>query len=166
MGDPAERGFRARLMHYLRSRTRAGDDAEDIVQEAYIRLTARRDADRIEDRERFLWRTALNLSVSLGRRHKVRSTAHADQAVIDLLHPMAPPQDEVLAMRERLRAVEAAIDALPERTREVFVAVRIEGMTYSQAAAELGISVSAVEKAMARAVTRLTVKVSRIDREA
>jgi RNA polymerase sigma factor (sigma-70 family) len=166
MADRADQGFRARLMQYLRARTRVGDDAEDIVQEAYTRLSAQPDSREIVDPERFLWRTALNLSASLGRRQRVRATAHSDQAVLALLHPASPAQDEVLAMRERLRVVEAAIDALPERTREVFVAVRIEGMTYSQAATALGISASAVEKAMARAVAKLTMKVNRIDREA
>lgn len=165
MTDRADDGFRARLMQYLRARTRAGDDVEDIVQEAYSRLSAQPPDRPIVDRERFLWRTALNLSVSLGRHQRVRATAHGDHAVLDLLHPASPPQDEVLAMRERLRLVEAAIEALPERTREIFVAVRIEGRTYSQAAAALGISSSAVEKAMARAVAKLTMKVNRIDRE-
>lgn len=162
----ADHGFRARLMQYLRARTRAGDEAEDIVQEAYTRLSAQPPERPIVDRERFLWRTALNLSASLGRHQRVRTTAHADRAVLDLLHPASPPQDEVLAMRERLRLVEAAIADLPERTREIFIAVRVDGLTYSQAAAAFGISSSAVEKAMARAVATLTIKVNRIDREA
>lgn len=165
MADRTDHGFRARLMQYLRARMRAGDDAEDIVQEAYTRLSAQPPERPIVDRERFLWRTALNLSVSLSRHQRVRTSAHSDCAVLDLLHPASPPQDEVLAMRERLAVVEAAIDALPERTREIFLAVRIDGMTYSQAAAALGISSSAVEKAMARAMAKLTLKVNRIDRE-
>jgi RNA polymerase sigma factor (sigma-70 family) len=165
MIGPVDRGFRSRLTRYLLARTRVGEDAEDILQEAFVRLAAQPKDKQIFDPERFLWRAALNLSVSFGRRQRVREVAHEDGAVRDLLHPPLPSQDEVLAMRERLRLVEAAIETLPERTREIFIAIRIDGLTYTQAAAALGISSSAVEKAMARAVAKLTLKVNHFDRE-
>nr|WP_198148654.1 sigma-70 family RNA polymerase sigma factor [Sphingomonas sp. Y57] len=163
MANPLDRSVRARLLHYLQGRTRAADEAEDIVQEAYRRLSSHPRPAEIVDGERFLWRTAFNLATSLGRRRRVRSDAHADQALVEYLYPHQPPQDEVLAMRERLRLVEQAIAELPERARQVFVAVRIEGMTYSEAARHFGISVSAIEKSMARAIAQVTVKVNGID---
>ena len=70
----------------------------------------------------------------------------------------------MIAARERLRIVEQAIDELPPRTREVFVLHRIEGMKYSEIARALDISVSAVEKNMARALAHLALKISEFGR--
>ncbi|MDT9600260.1 RNA polymerase sigma factor [Sphingosinicella rhizophila] len=163
MADPLDRSVRARLLHYLQARTRVADEAEDIVQEAYQRLAAYPRPAEIQDGERFLWRTAFNLASSLARRRRVRSDAHSDLALIEHLYPHQPPQDEVLTMRERLRLVEQAIADLPDRAREVFVAIRIGGMTYSEAARHFDISISAIEKNMARAIALMTIKVHGLD---
>ena len=50
----------------------------------------------------------------------------------------------------------AALLELPDRTRIIFVLRRLEGMKYSEIAHKLGISVSAVEKHMLRAMSYLT----------
>ena len=53
--------------------------------------------------------------------------------------------------------MELAIDQLPTRARQVFVLHRVEGLTYGEISRELDISVSAVEKNMARALMHLTI---------
>jgi RNA polymerase sigma-70 factor (ECF subfamily) len=63
--------------------------------------------------------------------------------------------EHVLLGRERLARATAVLLELPERTRVIFVLRRLEGMKYLDIAARLGISVSAVEKHMERAVARL-----------
>jgi RNA polymerase sigma-70 factor (ECF subfamily) len=73
---------------------------------------------------------------------EVVCAAHADSA---------PPVEDVLASRERLRRVWEGLETLSERTREVFVMHRLEGRKYHEIAAALGISCSAVEKHMAKA---------------
>jgi len=61
----------------------------------------------------------------------------------------------VLLKRERLARVIELLQVLPERTRVIFVRSRLEGVKYREIAAQLGISVSAVEKHMERAVAHL-----------
>lgn len=167
MGSSDQGGnSRRKLISYLRSRLSSGDEAEDLVQEAYARLQAYARKGEVVDGERFVWRTALNLAVSLRRRAVVRDRVHGDQAVIELLSPVTHAPDEVLELRERLALVEKAIAELPERCRAVFVACRIEGMSYTAAARRFGISVSAVEKHMARAIAHMTLKVEGFGRRA
>ncbi|MDI1296884.1 MAG: sigma-70 family RNA polymerase sigma factor, partial [bacterium] len=63
--------------------------------------------------------------------------------------------DRILAGREALKTALAALERLPERTRTIFVLRRLEGMRYLEIARRLGLSVSAVEKHMVRAVAHL-----------
>ena len=65
-------------------------------------------------------------------------------------------QDEVLAARARLERVKVALGTLSPRTRAVFLMHRIDGMKYREIAAQLGITMSAVEKHVARAVVTLS----------
>ncbi len=156
------------LVRLVRLNTGAGDEAEDLVQEALVRLAEYSRANEIENPQGFVLRTARNLAVSAYRRDAVRERAHADRAVIELLARTPLAQEEALATRQRLETMADAIEALPARAREVFIANRIEGLSFSQVARELGISVSAVEKNMARAIAQLTLKVKdfgRIDRQ-
>jgi RNA polymerase sigma-70 factor (ECF subfamily) len=57
--------------------------------------------------------------------------------------------------RERLETVKFVLGQMPERTREVFLMHRLDGMKYREIAATFGISVSAVEKHIARATQAL-----------
>jgi RNA polymerase sigma-70 factor (ECF subfamily) len=57
--------------------------------------------------------------------------------------------------RQRLRQVIAALEELPARTRDIFVLFRLDRLKQSEIAAQMGISVSAVEKHVVRAVAHL-----------
>ncbi|WP_275428447.1 RNA polymerase sigma factor, partial [Enterobacter cloacae] len=57
-----------------------------------------------------------------------------------------PLQDEVIAARIRLERVQRLLKELSPRTSEIFMMHRAEGMKYREIAAQLGITVSAVEK--------------------
>jgi RNA polymerase sigma-70 factor (ECF subfamily) len=68
----------------------------------------------------------------------------------------SPLQDEVLISRHRLERLLAGMEQLTPRTREVFLMHRLDGLRYREIAEELGISQSAVEKHMSRAIEILT----------
>lgn len=147
-----------KLVSMIRRRG-AGVDAEDLVQEAYARLLNQSLTTEVVNPEGFVLRAATNLAITAYRERTRRDIAHADAAVSALLHPQCVTQHEVMEARERLAIVERAIATLPPRARQVFVLHRIEGLKYVEIARSLGISVSAVEKNMARALTHLTMEV-------
>lgn len=147
-----------RLRRFVRSRVANRHDAEDVIQDAYVRVLRYSAEHVVESEERLLFSTARNLAVDSRRRRKVREKNVADCAV--LAPEDSPASDEVIHARQRLMQVEAAIAALPPRCREVFLMHRIDGLTYVQIARSIGISVSAVEKHIARACLTIDVYLS------
>jgi len=117
--------------------------AEDVVQEAFLRFGASSDGRLLERPAQFLYRIVRNLAID-GRRRQNRDRVHlgtADDAAIDQVPEGRPsPEDHVVAKSE-LRVVEAALAELPERTRIALEMHRFGGMTYKEIAARLGISV-------------------------
>jgi RNA polymerase sigma factor (sigma-70 family) len=139
-----------KLRKLLRSRGRNTDEADDLIQEAFLRLQLYCRDKPVEQPEAFLVRTALNLSIDGHRRASHRLTV-AERVETLVLVDNRPLPDEVLAAQQRLQRVKHALDALNPRAREVFLLHRAEGYSYGQIAQRLGISVSTVEKHMAKA---------------
>jgi RNA polymerase sigma-70 factor (ECF subfamily) len=137
-----------KLRKLLRSRGRTVDDAEDLIQEAFLRLQVYCQDKPVDKPEAFLMRTALNLSVDESRRAHNR-LMQADG--LEMLIDTRPAPDEVLATQQRLQRVKQALHALSPRARCVFLLHRADGYTYAQIATQLGISVGTVEKHMAKA---------------
>jgi RNA polymerase sigma factor (sigma-70 family) len=145
----------ARVRAVLLRRGRCSvDDADDLVQEAWLRLACyERDKSVIEPGA-FLMRTALNLSVAAHRARAVRG----EQALLEelTLIDTSPSTEAAVLARERLQRLGVCLERLGVKTREVFVDVRFGGMSYTEAAQRHGLSVSAVEKHVAKATMLVT----------
>lgn len=146
-----------RLHQVLRRRGWKRHDAEDVIQDAFLRMqTYCNDGNEVRNSEAFLVRTALNLSFNVRtRRPDEVLVAQPDDEVSPQLQ-FAPAPEEVLEAEQCLDQVVALIDGMTPRTREIFLLHSLDGFTYPQIAGQLGISVSAVEKHMARAMLALT----------
>jgi RNA polymerase sigma-70 factor (ECF subfamily) len=146
---------RIRGLHtLLRRRGRSRDDADDLIQEAFLRLHVYCQSGAVQNQDAFLSRTVLNLSVDLHRKeHRDR---YCDEDLESLLLIDSKPMpDEDVAASQRLTEVEAVLNALGPRTRDIFLMHRVEGYGCAQIAQHFGISLSAVEKHIARAVLSL-----------
>lgn len=140
----------------LRRRGRTREEAEDLIQEAFLRMQAYcKQGGEVREPEAFLVRTVLRLSMN-AHRHEHRHL-YAEETVEDLsVADLGPSPDEVLAAEQCLKGMREALDSVNRRTREVFFMHRLDGLSYEQIAHQLSISVSAVEKHIARAVAVLT----------
>ncbi|HEY1615400.1 MAG TPA: sigma-70 family RNA polymerase sigma factor [Rhizomicrobium sp.] len=150
-----EKGFWADLLARIRKRTRSDQDAEDLLHSAWLRLQAYRAEHEVREPVAFLVQTAANLAVD-GHRRTRRISGTAIEDFGSVLEDNSPLQDEVFAARERLRRVQAGLEKLPPRTRQVFVMHKVQEMKLREIAAALGITQSAVEKHVAKAVLFLT----------
>jgi RNA polymerase sigma factor (sigma-70 family) len=144
-----------KLRRLLRSRGSDKDDADDLIQEAFLRLQLYCREHQVEHREAFLVRTVLNLA-SDRRRHRAQVDSVTETLKTLHLTDTIPSAVDVLAARERLLHMKEGLDRLSPRRREVFVLNRIEGYSFPQIAERLGITLSAVEKHAAKALLLMT----------
>lgn len=144
--------FRPVLLRYFHRHLDNPADIEDLTQEALIRLL--RSSTDIANAEAYLLRIASNLLRDRFRREQTHQTAQ-HESIDASLHEWPseePGCERVYEDREHLQRFLNELGALPPRCRQVFLLQRYEGMTYSAIAKRLGISVSAVEKHMMRAL--------------
>src|SRR5277367_531524 len=146
------------LQKFLRRRGASPQDAEDLVQEAVVRLFAyTRKTGEVRNPAAFLTRTAMNLAVDLHRSSRLDRFEPEPVEVLDLLD-LGPAPDEVLAAEQRLLRMKETLDRVSRRSREVFFMHQLQGLSHAEIARNLGVSTSAVEKHIASALTILTIE--------
>lgn len=144
----------SRVRAALMRRGRTEDDADDLVQEAWVRLASYQRDRVVAEPEAFLMRTALNLSIDSYRVNGSRGErVLLDEAV---LVDAAPGIEATLLARERMTRLSECVGRLNSRTRDIFLAHRVDGMSYQQIARYHQVSVSAVEKHIAKATLLVT----------
>lgn len=126
------------------------DRAQDVAQEAFAGLLARMANAAVPEPRAYLFTAARNLALDKLRRE--RTEAQAGPAAMAGLADVAPSAEAVVASRQRLVTLAMALNELPDATRTVFLLARVEGLPHREIAARLGVSVSMVEKHVARAL--------------
>jgi RNA polymerase sigma-70 factor (ECF subfamily) len=147
---PTGKKFWNDVLQKIARRTGRRGESEDLLHEAYLRMTRYSAAHSVEDPSAFLVRTAVNIWIDKCRREKLSDNRMLEVEQLNSAHP--PLQDEVIASRNRLSRVKAGLEHLSPRTREIFLMHRLDGLKYSEIADHFGISPSAVEKHVAKAV--------------
>lgn len=145
------------LGRYFRRRLASADEAEDMVQEVFLRLSRYDDPAGIRQPEHFLFVTAANVLRDRARREAVRGGPALSIDGIDLPSSDIAP-DRVLESREAAARIRDALAELPERTRDVFVLRLMEGLKMADVARAFGISTRAAEKHQARALAHVAMR--------
>jgi RNA polymerase sigma-70 factor (ECF subfamily) len=145
------------FVRLLAARTRREDSA-DLVQSIFERLVARARRGPIDAPGAYLARMGGNEAASQARRAGrdaglAERVGHAAQTSFD-------PHGQLEA-RDMLRRVEAAVARLKPKTRAIFLAHRIEGLSYAEIASRTGLSVKGVEKQMSKAIASIDRTVGR-----
>lgn len=136
-----------------------GDAAEDLVQEAYLRLLEHPAPESIENARAYLYRVTGNLGADLFRRQQVRERHSADTETDLESIPCPHPLPEItLDARQRLDICLSALDSLPEIYRHAFLLHRIEGLTHAEIGAALNLPRRTVERYCAKALARCLVR--------
>jgi RNA polymerase sigma-70 factor (ECF subfamily) len=151
--DALFRRWAARLLRYLERMLRDAGLAEELVQEVFLRVYGARGSYRPEARfSTWLYRIATNLALNELRRPR-RSRPHAslDDAAAEALASDDPPSDDLTHARRSVAAVDRALGDVPERQRAALWLVAVEGLSYAEVAASLGVSESAVKALVHRA---------------
>jgi RNA polymerase sigma factor (sigma-70 family) len=153
---PCDSGWWQAVLKRVVRATRNEAQAEDYLHAAFIRLEEYRLRHEVRQPSAFLVRTAVNLALDEHRSRKVRN--ESSPAVVDIsnISDKQPLQSEALLARERLKRVRDGLAQLSPRTRQVFLMHRLDGMKYREIASQLEITVSSVEKHVAKGAHFLT----------
>ena len=143
------------LRSYLRRVFPSLPDVDDLVQESYARLIRAKQAGRISYAKAFLFTTARNLALDLFRRRKIIPI----DAVADISEELAaedgPDSAETLNRQQELHLLSEAVQALPDRCRQVLTLRLLYALSHKEIAEQLGITPKTVENHVGIALRKL-----------
>lgn len=157
---------RADLVRFFTLRLGAQAEAEDLVQEIYLKIQNGRDYDNVKNPAAYLYRIGTNLLVDRKRGqiralkrdtewHSINAEALGKDYVTG-----DPSGEDSLAAKQRLAEVLKAVEELPPQCQRVFRLHKFDGLSHAQVAEKLRISRSAVEKHVSAALKALTRKLT------
>ncbi|MEI9992988.1 MAG: sigma-70 family RNA polymerase sigma factor [Rhizomicrobium sp.] len=163
-----DRRFRAPLVAFFQRRVYDRTEAEDLTQEVFVRLTRRPDRHNGETIDAYVFKIAANVLIDWGR-YRTSRRAAAHRTFSDITEDVGIPSilvedrtpERVLAGKDALQNIEDALAELSARTREIFLLSRMENVHHRDIANLHGISVSAVEKHVLKAVAHLSARALR-----
>jgi RNA polymerase sigma factor (sigma-70 family) len=130
------------------------EDADDLVQQAFLKIEDYRRTRPVRSHEAMLVKAAINLSIDHVRRQKRAPFAQGLESVADLFDN-SPGPHEMIEARVKLDQVRKGLEQLNEKTRRIILARRLEGVSVSEIARRERMTVAAVEKQIARGTLSL-----------
>lgn len=140
------------LVGYLTRRLGGRSEAEDAFQDTYLKAQGIASAPEIANPRAYLFRIAENVATDRLRGRATRQRYFSNGEIPDTPADIASAE-QVVDYRQRLKKLEAIIDDLPTRQRQVFLMHKFDGLSHAQIAGELGISKSGVEKLIMKALS-------------
>ena len=157
-----------RLFRLARGILRNNSEAEDVVQETYVRAFTHLEQFR-GDSSLSTWLSRIAMNEALGRLRRQRPAVEwtsqpsgaPEAEIIQFPLSSADDPEKSMAQRQIQQVVEHAVDELPEAFRLVFIARVIEGMNIEETAETLGLKPDTVKTRLHRARTMLRDNVER-----
>lgn len=139
------------------ARRAAPDDIDDLLQDVALRMQSRHGKD-IAHPSGYLFQVASTVLVDRARSYRSHAGS-AHEPLEEWHHPVEEHSPErIAAGKEELDRVLTALHELPERTRQAFMLHRFDERSYAEIASHMGVSVSAVEKHIMRAIRTLAAR--------
>jgi RNA polymerase sigma factor (sigma-70 family) len=141
------------LLRFLTRRTGDAERAADLAQDTFLKLAALSPAHQeVRNARAYIYRTAANLVIDTLRRDRRIARDFTFAASREAIADPTPSAEDVLAARDRLQQLEAALDELPPKPRLALLLSRVEGYTFAEIASRLAVSESMVAKYIAQAL--------------
>jgi len=145
----------AALIQFLHRNWRNQSDYADLCQDVYVRIYEAAQTQIPHPVKPLMFRIARNLMIDRIRRAQiVPIDAVADVEALSLATD-EPGPERVLMARDGLRRVQAALDRLPPRSRDVLVMKQVDGLTRAEIAFHLGITEETVKWHLANGMAAL-----------
>ena len=146
--------YHAELHRFLMRRLQSSQHAQDLAQEAYLRLLRVERAELVRQPRAYLYRIAVNLILEFRLRARREPIVFDSDALAEAGEQISEaPADEGERAADA-QQVELILDQLPPLYRAIFVLRKRDGLSYQEIAEQLEISVHTVKKYLARAVAK------------
>jgi len=144
------------LRLFLIGRLKCPETAADLTHETYLRLYLRSKENPVDNARALAFHIAVQLAIDYQRKASVKNRFISDTDISDLAESIATnaaEPEQILIDQQRLQKLQQALTMLPADCRTAFYLHGIDGLTYSQIAERMGISVAMVGKHLARALS-------------
>jgi RNA polymerase sigma factor (sigma-70 family) len=148
----------AALEKYLARKLDSPEDAAELAQETFLRLHRMAHPEQLDNARAFLFQVATNLAVDHLRRRTLQfrllkiERGQAEHGDLNDINASGVSPEQILGARQKLNAMYAAVDELPLKVKQAFLLHRRSGMSYTDIAREMDVSVSSVEKYILQAL--------------
>ena len=144
---------RAALIAYAQKIVGREGPAEDIVQDAWLRLQKPIKTGAPDHPTGYLYAIVRNLALDRRRQmqREQKLICKVDPESLEHQADGRPSPEHIVLHRDEIAAMETALAQMPTRTQEIFRLVRVQGLTYREAAKQLKVSNSSVQKHLASA---------------
>jgi len=155
--------YRQRFIRFASSYVADEAIAEDVVMESFVAAWENRRALTVASFPAYTLTAVKNKCLNHLRAQSVRMRAaekiqsHDARMLQTRIATLQACDPEELFSEETRRLVQSTLDALPERTREIFIRSRFRGESYKQIAAEMDITVKSVEFEVSKAMKQLRI---------
>lgn len=147
------RQYYGELLRFITAKLGCREQASDVVQDTFLRVRGLNDLESVVQPRAFLYKTALNLSVDLFRRQRIRAERLTHLDATEELPSTATRPDDAVEAKERVQLLRDAIAELPPKCRQVFLLHKFMELSHAEIAARLSISKNMVEKHVMKAMT-------------
>ena|SRR5690554_72562 len=138
------------LSLFIERRLGCPHDTADLIHDTYLRLLVSGRLPNKRDSKRFLTHIAKGLLIDSYRRKQIEKAYQ--EYLQQLPEPHIPSAEEHNQMIEALTEIDALLHRLPENVRKALLLRQLDNLSYKDIAKQLNVSVSSVEKYIARAL--------------
>jgi|WetSurMetagenome_2_1015567.scaffolds.fasta_scaffold315510_2 RNA polymerase sigma factor (sigma-70 family) len=150
------------LVRYLRHKWHDRSEVPDLMQETYARVYEAARRERPQQTRAFVFAIARNLLIDKLRHSSVISIETVADFDGMLVVDNEPDPERHVTARQELRFLQAALDTLPERCRQIVVMKKVEGYSQREIAQKMGVTEVMVEHQVVKAVRLLTQALSNL----
>lgn len=140
------------LTGWLRRKLGCPDNAADLAQDTFIRVFSAREAPTLIEPRAFLTTVAKRVLFNFYRRQDLERAYL--EALAQMPEHVAPSEEDRAIILQTLLELDQLLDGLPKQVKRAFLLAQLDGLTYAQIGAQLGISIATVKRHLTKAAMR------------
>lgn len=145
---------RAGLVRYISRYFKRSQEAEDVVQEAFVKVIEAQREREIQSPKAYLYQTARHLALSQLKKSSFRLTDAMGDILPESDLLITASMEEQYEVSENFEVFCRAVRSLPVKCRRAYVLCRVYGFSQKEVAEHMGISLKGIEGHLARATRR------------